>query len=103
MAVMTRRHEPTTLIAFDVERMRPACAIVAAAMGANTLVCHHFPSGSWLLTSTDTMRVYRITEAQLAVLVRKVEEHMKHGADSGPVKRSPFAVHPKSFSLKKEP
>lgn len=62
-----------TLVAFDIERMRPGCVMVAAMMGASSEVCALFPTDSWLLAPTDTMRVYPTTPEQLAALVARVE------------------------------
>lgn len=61
----------TKLVAYDVVLDRPGCVLVAAAMGADTEVCHLFPTDSWLLAPTPDMRVYPTTEAQLAKLVAR--------------------------------
>lgn len=63
----------TTLVAFDIELMRPGCAIVAAIMGADPQAPSQFPLDSWLLTPTEGMRVYPVTPDQLVRLVAKVE------------------------------
>lgn len=60
---------PTRRIAFDMVLMRPACVLVAAAMGADTQLPLQFDLDTWLLVPTDNMRVYEITHEQLINLV----------------------------------
>lgn len=60
-------------IAFDIELMRPGCALLQAAMGCGTSIAHHFPVESWVLTPTPGLKVYEITEHQLPKLVAMVE------------------------------
>lgn len=61
---------PTT-IAYDTEQSRPACVVVAAALGADTAVPAAFDTVDWLTVPTDAMRVYPVTDQrQLDRLVR---------------------------------
>jgi hypothetical protein len=59
-------------VAFDVKLMRPACVLVAAAMGADLECASQFHAEDWLLAPTPDMEVYGVTPDQLAQLVEKV-------------------------------
>ena len=59
----------TLLVAYDIMQMRPACAILAAAMGASTTAANAFPTESWLLFPTPDLKVYEISAEQLIPLV----------------------------------
>ena len=63
-----------TLVAFDIEQMRPACVLVAAGMNASTEAAKRFPVESWLLSPTPGMRVYETTDEQLEKLIAVVGE-----------------------------
>lgn len=56
-------------VAYDVELMRPACVLIAAAMGADTAPCHAFDASDWLVELTPGMAVYETTPDQLLELV----------------------------------
>ena len=62
-------------VAFDTKLMRPACALVAAGLGASTDAAKRFPTESWLLAPTDDMGVYMTTPAELDVLVSRFGGH----------------------------
>jgi hypothetical protein len=64
-------------IAYDIPLMRPACALLQAALGCDASLAHRFPVESWLTSPTPGLKVYRISPAQLAALVVKTEE--QHG------------------------
>jgi hypothetical protein len=60
-------------IAFDTRLRRPGCVLVQAALGASvpgTLFQRHFPHETWLVSPTEDMRVYPVTEEQLVLLSR---------------------------------
>lgn len=59
-------------VVYDTVLMRPACALLQAAMGG-TISATIFPSESWLLTPTDDMKCYKVTNAQLHKLVEMAE------------------------------
>ena len=61
-------------IAFDVKEVKPGCALLQAALGCGTSIAHRFPPETWLLALTPALRIYEVTEAQLAKLVVLVEE-----------------------------
>lgn len=61
-------------IAFDTKLMRPACVILQATLGCNPRVAHEFFSEDWLTSLTPDMKVYPVTESQLAQLVDMVAE-----------------------------
>jgi len=54
-------------IVYDIHEMRPACALLMAAMGG-TVPATLFPSESWQLDPTK-LRGYEIADKQLADLV----------------------------------
>lgn len=63
-----------TLIAFDLELMRPGCAMVQAGLGGDPRLCAEFESSTWLTHLTPDMRVYRVeSHEQLLALVHRVE------------------------------
>jgi hypothetical protein len=58
-------------IAFDTKLRRPGCVLVQAALGASvpgTLFQRHFPHETWLVSPTEDMKVYSVTEEQLEKL-----------------------------------
>ena len=58
-------------IAFSVEKRRPGCVLLQAAMGGHLppgRFLSLFPTETWLLAPTDDMRTYRVTEGQLEQL-----------------------------------
>lgn len=63
-------------ILYDVELMRPGCPLLAAGLGANTMICHEFDSRMWLTHPTPGLHVYELhSETQLAMLIHKTLEH----------------------------
>lgn len=64
----------TERIAFDTKLMRPACVILQATLGCNPRVAHKFFSEDWLTSLTPDMKVYPVSESQLAQLVDMVAE-----------------------------
>lgn len=74
-------------IVFDIQLMKPACALLQAAYGGDAALAQHFPLDSWLLFPTAGMHVYEITDEQLPHLVEKVKTAMSskntEGADDG--------------------
>jgi hypothetical protein len=61
-------------VAYDVSLMRPACVLVAAAMGADPAAANEFDTVHWLLAPTPGMCVYDTTPDQLSKLVRMTAE-----------------------------
>lgn len=53
------------LLAYDLERKRPGCVLVAASMGADTSAARAFPAEMGLTAPTPDMRVYSVTDQQL--------------------------------------
>ena len=64
-------------LAFDMTLMRPACVLIAAALGANSEASSKLDAKLWLLSPTPDMKVYEITQDQLKQLAKKLEVH--HG------------------------
>jgi len=65
------------LLAYDCTLMRPACVLVAAAMGADSRVPHIFPTGSWLTHKTPDMKLYETTPEQLLFVIDKTARAME--------------------------
>lgn len=58
-------------IAFSVEKRRPGCVLLQAAMGGSVPSDQFhrlFPNETWLVSPTDDMQVYVVTEEQLEKL-----------------------------------
>ena len=66
----------TRRIAFDVVEMRPGCVLIAAALGASVELAKEFPVESWILQPSDDMRVYEVTDEQLAWLKEVVNDRL---------------------------
>lgn len=60
-------------LCFDIVEMKPGCVLLAAAMGADTWASSKFDPKHWLVAPTDNLRVYEITDDQLAQLVERME------------------------------
>ena len=60
-------------IAYDINLMRPACVLVAAGAGGDSSLAHEFNVDDWLLSPTDDLRVYDVTDDQLKQLVQMTE------------------------------
>lgn len=67
-------------ITFDIKLRRPACPILAAFHGGNIHIPHLFDVETWLISPTDNMKTYEITEEELHQLVKKVEGWQKQRA-----------------------
>lgn len=60
-------------IAFDAKLKRPGCVLLQAALGCDSRIAQEFPTSSWLLSPTDDLKIYALTEPwQLEALVRIV-------------------------------
>jgi hypothetical protein len=60
-------------IAFDIELMRQACPILAAALGADPYAADWFDPEDWLVAPTEAMRVYELPPEYVAQLQQKVK------------------------------
>jgi hypothetical protein len=70
---MIKVPKPLT-IAFDLEKMRPACILLQAAMGATCtleILEFLFPD-NWLLTPTEGMRLYNTSIEELKKISKLV-------------------------------
>ena len=56
-------------IIFDIEKMRPGCALIQSIMGGSPGVLRDFPAESWLDVPTPGMGLYNVTAEQLTILV----------------------------------
>ena len=56
-------------IAFDIQQMRPGCALIQAIMGGSPGVLRDFPAECWLDVPTPGMALYNVTAEQLTILV----------------------------------
>lgn len=65
---------PEMVIAYDIEEMKPGCAIIQSDLGATSGIAGHFDSRHWLTAPTPGMRLYPVTPDQLAQLVEMTEK-----------------------------
>jgi hypothetical protein len=65
------------LVAYDTELFRPACVLVAAALGADSRAASAFDTKYWLLAPTPGMAVFNTTPEQLTQLVAITEERAR--------------------------
>jgi hypothetical protein len=70
-------------LAYDVELMRPACVLIAVAMGADRSPTLRFPSERWLLAPTSGTHVYEINEVQLGRLVAMTLDNVTSSCETG--------------------
>lgn len=56
-------------IAYDYVLKRPGCVLLQAAMGCNPNIVHDFNYRSWLVAPTPDLKVYEVTDSQLAMLI----------------------------------
>lgn len=59
-------------LAFDTKLRRPACVLVAAALGGDIGASGAFPAETWLLAPTDDMKVYEVDAPMLHRIVETV-------------------------------
>jgi hypothetical protein len=61
-------------IMFNVEEMRPACVILAAAYGATSEYHNAFPVESWIVQGDEVagLKLYKIRRGQVEELVKRV-------------------------------
>jgi hypothetical protein len=74
-------------VAYDKKLMRPACVLVAAAMGADPAAASEFDAQDWLLAPTTDMRVYETTLPQLMKLI--IMTRAARPTTAGPTSRGP--------------
>lgn len=59
------------IVVFSVEKRRPGCVLLQAVMGGTVPSMQFqtlFPNETWLLSPTDDMKAYSVTENQLEQL-----------------------------------
>jgi hypothetical protein len=67
-------------LAYDVKLKRPGCILFQAALGGDTKAIMRFPTETWLIdTPGMSLKLYEVTEAQLAVLVALAEAQVAKG------------------------
>ena len=57
-------------IAFNIEEMRPGCALLQAAFGGEMGIANRFPVETWDLNPTK-LQLYEVNNAQLEELIIK--------------------------------
>jgi hypothetical protein len=58
-------------IVFDIQQMRPGCALIQAIMGGSPGVLNNFPAECWLDAPTPGMALYNVTDEQLNILIER--------------------------------
>jgi len=64
----------TYALAYDVKLRQPGCVLLQAIMGGTVpsrLFHRYFDNSTWLFGSTDDMKLYRVTDADLKVIAAK--------------------------------
>lgn len=59
------------LLAYDLELRRPACAILAAALGSSRELLYLWDSRLWLTAPTPGLRLYETTAEEVRELARR--------------------------------
>lgn len=59
-------------LVFDINLMRPGCALLQAAMGGDEGVANRFHAEAWLLAPTPAMKAYEVTPEQYDKIVKFV-------------------------------
>lgn len=57
-------------IAYDLVLKRPACVLIAVAMGADRDTALAFDTADWLVGLTPDLKLYEITPEQLDILIK---------------------------------
>lgn len=70
-------------VVFDVEKMRPACALIQTAAGATPGVANLWPSDLWLIPPTDGMRTLKGSREQLEALLEETTPDPDTPTDEG--------------------
>jgi hypothetical protein len=63
-------------IVYDVDERRPGCVLLQAALGGTVPPSRFgelFDAADWLLAPTPGMKLYRVTEEQLAYVAAKTK------------------------------
>lgn len=73
-----KKSEPAKMsIVFSVEKRRPGCVLLQAVMGGTVSSMQFqmlFPNETWLLSPTNDMKAYSVTEDQLKQLSAMAHE-----------------------------
>ena len=57
-------------LVYDIEKRRPACALIQAGNGCDSSLAYRFPTESWLLGPTEGMCKVEVNEEQLEALIK---------------------------------
>lgn len=57
-------------LVYDLKQKRPGCALLQVIMGGDIGIAGKFPTEHWLLAPTESMKPYRLTNAQLEEVVQ---------------------------------
>lgn len=67
-------------LVYDATLKRPACILIQAAIVKSGYdIANRFPVKSWLIYPTVDMKLYEVTETQLAYLIKLAEDGVKQG------------------------
>lgn len=68
---MEEQAQQVHCIVFNVDKMRPACAILQTALGGDQGIAHLFPADTWSV-DPNGLKLYKVSEGQLDQLVKAV-------------------------------
>jgi hypothetical protein len=57
-------------LVYDLEKKRPACALLQAVLGGDQGMANNFPSEHWLIAPTPGMKTYQISDQELASVIQ---------------------------------
>ncbi len=57
-------------IVYDLKLRRPGCVLLQAALGGSAGMANNFPTEHWLLAPTPDMKVYNISDEELAGVIK---------------------------------
>jgi hypothetical protein len=84
--------EERLLVAFDLNEMKPGCALVQTALGATHGIASRFDPAHWLLAPTPGMKVYPLTAAQVEKLAGFVATRHAPGYSAARIEHYPFGT-----------
>jgi hypothetical protein len=58
------------VLVYDLKLKRPGCALLQAALGGSGGMANQFPTEHWLLAPTPDLKPYKISDEELAQVIR---------------------------------
>lgn len=58
------------LLAYDIKQRKVGCVLLQVAMGGSSVIAQQIPIEDWLLAPTPDLQVYRLTDDEVAQLIK---------------------------------